>query len=259
MNCGRHSGAVRPCKGSAERATVRRPEGWLKPECRQGTERYVAVTAYRKEQDMRLRKYRKEDADIICSWIQDEKSLYQWSADRIGIFPISGDDLNRNYEPFLASDRFIPLTAVDSSDRITGHLFIRYPDADDRTRVRFGFVIIDPAIRGCGKGKEMLRKAIDYAGNVLNAETVSLGVFANNSAARHCYESVGFRSMGESTFYQMAIGRWECIEMVMVLKSGGVAEGTSKHLLRSLSCGRNPEERVLRSAPSAVDPHPVRD
>ncbi len=171
---------------------------------------------------MRLREYRKEDADIICGWIRDEKSLYEWSADRIGIFPISGNDLNRNYEPFLAGDRFIPLTAVDSSDRVTGHLFIRYPDENDHTRVRFGFVIIDPAVRGCGKGKEMLEKAIDYAENVLNAEIVTLGVFANNPAARHCYDSVGFRPVGKSKFYQMAVGRWECIEMALVLHSGGV-------------------------------------
>jgi len=172
---------------------------------------------------MKLREYRKEDADIICSWIRDEKSLYQWSADRIGIFPISGDDLNKNYEPFLTSDRFIPLTAVDSSDRVTGHLFIRYPDANDRTRVRFGFVIIDPAVRGCGKGKEMLEKAIGYAKNILKAETVTLGVFANNHAAKHCYESVGFRPVGENTSYQMTIGRWECIEMALALKLPGAA------------------------------------
>ena len=68
----------------------------------------------------------------------------------------------------------------------------------------------------------MLEKAIDYAGNVLNAEIITLGVFANNPAAKHCYESVGFRSVGESKFYQMTVGRWECIEMALVLRSGGV-------------------------------------
>ena len=35
---------------------------------------------------MELKKYEKEDSAIICSWIKDEKSLYQWSADRIEKF-----------------------------------------------------------------------------------------------------------------------------------------------------------------------------
>ena len=166
---------------------------------------------------MELREYRKEDAEIICSWIENEKSLYQWSADRLGRFPVSGDDLNRNYEPALASGCFFPLTAVESSDRVAGHLIIRYPDAADRTRVRFGFVIIDPVLRGRGKGREMLETALDYARDVLKADTVTLGVFANNPAARRCYESAGFRSVGENTFYQMPDGRWECIEMERTL------------------------------------------
>ena len=32
---------------------------------------------------MELKKYEKEDSATICSWIKDEKSLYQWSADKI--------------------------------------------------------------------------------------------------------------------------------------------------------------------------------
>ena len=46
---------------------------------------------------MKLEKYQKEHSAIICSWIKDEKSLYQWSADRIGKFPLSDNDLNENY------------------------------------------------------------------------------------------------------------------------------------------------------------------
>ena len=46
---------------------------------------------------MKLRKYEKDDSAIICSWIKDEMSLYQWSADRIGKFIILDDDLNKDY------------------------------------------------------------------------------------------------------------------------------------------------------------------
>ncbi len=90
---------------------------------------------------MKLRGYRKEDSAVICSWIKDEKSLYQWSADRIGKFPLSEDDLNINYEPFMTDAGFVPLTAVDEVGNVTGHLFIRYPDKKDKSIVRFGYVI----------------------------------------------------------------------------------------------------------------------
>lgn len=162
---------------------------------------------------MKLRKYRKEDSATICSWIQDEKSLYQWSADRIGKFPLMDDDLNKDYEPVISSDSFIPLSAVDEMDNVVGHLFIRYPDETDNSTVRFGYVIVNPEIRGCGKGKEMLRLAVDYARDVLNASKITLGVFANNDSARYCYEAAGFRSIGKIETYKMSIGEWECIEM----------------------------------------------
>ncbi len=162
---------------------------------------------------MKLRKYIKEDSAIICSWIQDERSLYQWSADRIGKFPLADDDLNENYAPVMESDKFIPLTFCDENDKVAGHLFIRYPKEDANDIVRFGFVILDPTLRGQGYGKKMLQMAIDYAKNRLNVSTVTLGVFANNDSAKYCYESVGFRSFGQIDTYKMPIGEWECIEM----------------------------------------------
>lgn len=166
---------------------------------------------------MQLRDYKSEDSAIICSWIKDEKSLYQWSADRIGKFPLCDDDLNKNYEPFITSDRFIPLTAVDEMDNVIGHLFIRYPNEADRSTVRFGFVIVSPAKRGCGAGKEMLKLAIDYVRNTLKASKITLGVFANNDSAKYCYEATGFCSVGNVETYEMSIGTWECIEMELVL------------------------------------------
>jgi len=57
---------------------------------------------------------------------------------------------------------FIPLTFIDQSDNIIGHLTIRYPIQSDRV-VRFGFVIVDPVLRGKGYGKALLSAAIEYA------------------------------------------------------------------------------------------------
>ena len=164
---------------------------------------------------MELRSYRDTDSATICGWIRDEKSLYQWSAGTIGEFPLADDDLNKFYAPVIGSKGFIPLSAVDETGTLVGHLRIRYPDEADKSTVRFGFVIVDPALRGHGVGKEMLRLAIDYARNALGATRITLGVFANNDRAKYCYAAVGFCPTGETEIYRMPIGDWVCEELEM--------------------------------------------
>ena len=165
---------------------------------------------------MKLRKYILEDANTIASWITDKKSLYQWSADRINKFPICGNDINRFYTPIIGTDRFIPLTYV-CDDKIIGHLTIRYPINGNDKVVRFGFVIVNPTLRGQGYGKKMLIAAIEYVKNILKADKITLGVFANNDNAKYCYKSVGFENIGKNEFYCLKIGEMECEEMQLNL------------------------------------------
>ncbi len=93
----------------------------------------------------------------VAGWLLSEEELYKWSADRFNKFPLSGEDINENYGPQLETGRFIPLTAVDGNVEVVGHFIIRYPRDDDDSSVHFGFVIIDPALRGKGYGKELIR------------------------------------------------------------------------------------------------------
>ncbi len=80
---------------------------------------------------MVLRKYEAQDSKIICSWIKDTKQLYQWSADRIGRFPLNGNELNEYYGSMNGTQPIIPLCAIDGCT-VLGHLFIRYPNKDDK-------------------------------------------------------------------------------------------------------------------------------
>lgn len=63
----------------------------------------------------------------------------------------------------MKGNRFIPLNAVNDNGNLVGHLYIRYPNKNDDSIVRFGFIIVDPVLRGCGNGKKMLQLAINYA------------------------------------------------------------------------------------------------
>lgn len=161
---------------------------------------------------MILRNYKPEDSQIICSWVKDEKTLFQWSADRIGKFPLSGNELNENYSTANVGIDFFPLTAIDKNENVIGHLFIRLPDPDKKSVVRFGFVIVSSELRGKGYGKAMLELAIDYAKKELNATKITLGVFENNPNAQYCYEAAGFNPVSRCTI-NIQNADWECIEM----------------------------------------------
>ncbi|ORX64537.1 hypothetical protein BCR32DRAFT_330594, partial [Anaeromyces robustus] len=128
---------------------------------------------------MKLRSFESSDSTIICSWIKDKYSLYQWSADRIGKFPLSGNELNEFYSLMKSKGEILPLTAVDDENKVIGHLFIRYPDNTNKKIVRFGFVIVSPLLRGHGYGKKLLQLATTYSKEVLNASEITLGVFLN--------------------------------------------------------------------------------
>lgn len=163
---------------------------------------------------MKLRAYIPSDSAVICKWLRTEAELYKWSADRFNKFPLEDNDIDENYTPQLAAGRFFPLTAVDDSGAVVGHFIIRYPKENDDSRVRFGFVIVDPTLRGRGLGKEMLRLGIGYVKENLTVSTIDLGVFANNDSAYRCYSSLGFKEYGRRQC-QLPIGTWECIDMEM--------------------------------------------
>lgn len=166
---------------------------------------------------MIIRDFKAEDAQLIAGWIRSEDELYNWSADRFNKFPLAGEDIIDNYAPQIEKGHFYPLTAVDDDGNVSGHLIIRYPREDDDSSVRFGFVIVDPSLRGKGYGKEMLRLAIEYVKENLSATRIDLGVFENNESAKHCYEAVGFAEFDRREC-EMPIGIWNCIDMEMFIK-----------------------------------------
>ena len=139
---------------------------------------------------MTLRPFNINDVPTILSWCKDKHAFRLWSADRYKEFPAQPEEMLEQYK----GDNMYPLTAV-ADDEIVGHLLLRYP-MEDRTVVRFGFVIVDNSKRGMGYGKQMLRLAINYAQRELGAQKITLGVFCDNHSAVECYKSFGFRITG---------------------------------------------------------------
>ena len=157
---------------------------------------------------LRLRPYKQEDADTVISWSKDERAFYRWSAGVMGEYPLTR-------EKFRFVDSLMAFTAFDENG-VVGFFTLRNPGGQT-DELRIGFVIVDPARRGTGKGKEMLKLGLKYAFDVYGAKKVSLGVFENNEPAYYCYKAVGFKDviLDETETYKVLDEEWKCIEMVI--------------------------------------------
>lgn len=155
---------------------------------------------------LRLRPYTKADAPTILSWCTDEKGFYQWTAGVMGAYPLTE-------ERFAFVTTLMPFTVFDENG-IVGFFTLRNP-GESLDELRFGFVIIDPKLRGKGLGKEMLRLGLRFAFDVYGARKVSLGVFENNRAAYHCYRAAGFVDvvMDPVETYHVMGEDWTCLEL----------------------------------------------
>ena len=165
---------------------------------------------------MRLRPYKSCDAVVIEKWIQDKDVFQKWGGERFGAFPISASVIDEKYTRLngdcIEKDNFYPWIAMDEDGNAVGHFIMRYTNGDNR-QWRFGWVIVDDAMRGKGYGKQMLSLGLQYAFDLLGAEKITIGVYENNGSAHRCYQKVGF------TDVETVEGDpWNVIEMEILRK-----------------------------------------
>ena len=155
---------------------------------------------------MKLRPFNPNDAETILNWCKDKHTFRLWSADRYEDFPAQPEEMMKQYK----GDNMYPLTAI-VGEEIVGHILLRHP-SEDKSVIRFGFVIVDDSRRGKGYGKQMLSLAINHAQLELGANRITLGVFCDNNSAVECYKSVGFRISGTDS-YVIDGEEWKGYEM----------------------------------------------
>lgn len=160
---------------------------------------------------LRLRPYTNSDATTILSWCQDETTFFQWTAGRLGDYPIT-------LEQFQFHPSLMRFTAFDE-DGLVGFFTLRNP-SQSLDELRFGFVIVDPKKRGKGYGKAMLQLGLQFVFDLYGATSVSLGVFENNLSAYHCYKAVGFQDvvLDDVESYSILGETWNCKELVIKKK-----------------------------------------
>lgn len=100
---------------------------------------------------------------------------------------------------------------VVDAGRVLGTIVIDGGASDDPSSAQLRWFIMDDSLRGRGMGRRMMATALDFAR--ARYARVRLGTFAGLEAARHLYESFGFRKVYEepSTSWgpEVLEQRWE--------------------------------------------------
>lgn len=153
-----------------------------------------------------IRPYKPSDAKTVISWIESERQFYQWSAGRMGEYPVTAKGLG-------ILEKIMSFTAFDEAGEV-GFFTLRVPE-NTSNELRLGFIILNPEKRGKGYGKKLLYSALKFVFELYGADKASIGVFENNPNAYHCYKAVGFKESGEAEMYRLSDEEWNCIMLYM--------------------------------------------
>lgn len=164
---------------------------------------------------MRLRPYIPSlDFDIISKWITQPREHAMWCAGRTK-FPIEREDFGRLLDDIALRCGDTPFLATAQDGTPVG--FFCYSVDPQSNEGMLKFVMIDPAQRGKGYGKEMLKLAVRYAFEFTGAEKVRLCVLSANEGAKHCYRGVGFNETGtDKNAFSYDEESWDRCHMVKV-------------------------------------------
>ncbi|MCM1026348.1 MAG: GNAT family N-acetyltransferase [Roseburia sp.] len=139
---------------------------------------------------MRIRPYiPAKDYEAIEKWIDNERTHVLWCANLLP-YPIT----QKSFHAFLEKEAidWNDSAYIATEDNGTPVGFFCYSLNTEDSVGFLKFILVDPASRGAGYGKKMLRLALQYAFWITGAEAVQLNVFRENLPARRCYEKAGF-------------------------------------------------------------------
>ena len=132
------------------------------------------------------------DAERIKAWDNDLEVLLGASMDGFST-PASARYRTPGQLPKML-DHMMMIVDLETDTPI-GWCALFYQIPTNR-RASLGIIIGERSYWGSGYGEEATRLILDYGFNVLNLNSVELGVYAFNVRAIRCYEKVGFRRIG---------------------------------------------------------------
>lgn len=139
---------------------------------------------------IRLRPFKKQDAERLLPWLSDERIMAMWCAGKFEA-PLTEEQILAWLEETERTDHTWAMAGLDETGKVIGHLCM-WADYEHNS-LHLGFIVVDDTRRGQGLGRQMVEKAVRYAFEILGVGRVTIGVFDSNPRAHACYEKAGFR------------------------------------------------------------------
>lgn len=145
-----------------------------------------------------------EDAGAQAYWENDLAIAIPLGDEAFNL--VSWEKMREQVDGALRSQAHM-FSIVDlATDMLIGRCMLFAVDHVNRSAM-LGMMIGEREFQGQGYGQEATRLLLDYAFNLLNLNSVRLGVFAFNVPALACYRKVGFREVGRHREFRIIAGR----------------------------------------------------
>jgi len=172
--------------------------------------------AFLKGKKVLLREYRRDDLPAYRRWLADGRVTEYLE---MGWRPTRDSDLEAWWKlADESSDNVVFAMAEAKSDRLVGVCGL-YAISWTARRAQFNILIGEPDAWDKGFGTEALALLIDYGFDVLNLNSIQLGVNADNKRAIRSYEKAGFVVEGTRRQFVYRNGRYYDSVMMSVLRS----------------------------------------
>ncbi len=132
------------------------------------------------------------DAELWTRWLNDLDVALPLGDEAYSTITLDAarDDIGR-----IGAHDHVFTIVEQTTDRPVGRCLLFAVNQVDRTAMA-GIFIGEADARGRGIGTEAMRLLLDYAFNLLNLNSVMLGVYDFNERAMASYRKVGFREIG---------------------------------------------------------------
>jgi RimJ/RimL family protein N-acetyltransferase len=134
-----------------------------------------------------------DDAELWARWLNDLEVTLPLGDEAYGYFTV--DDQVRDIADIVTHHDHAFTIVERATDRPIGRCLLFGLNKVDRT-TEVGIFIGEKELWGKGYGTEALALMLDYAFNLLNMNSVMLGVYAFNERAIRSYKSLGFKEIG---------------------------------------------------------------
>jgi RimJ/RimL family protein N-acetyltransferase len=144
-----------------------------------------------------------EDAEAHTRW-ENDLALAIPLGDE-AYTPTSLEKMHEQIDGALRNQAHVFSVVALDTDQTVGRGMLTNLDAINRSAM-LG-ILIGPEYQNQGYGQEAMRLLLDYAFNLLNLNSVMLGVFAFNARAIAAYRKVGFREIGRRRAARIVAGK----------------------------------------------------